>query len=41
MHSELVYNRKGSGEPVVLIHGIGHRRQAWDPIFESSPSRMT
>ncbi len=35
MHSELVYNRKGSGEPVVLIHGIGHRRQAWDPIFES------
>jgi len=34
MHSELAYTRKGSGEPVVLIHGIGHRRQAWDPIFE-------
>ena len=30
--SRLVYDRKGSGEPVVLIHGIGHRRQAWDPI---------
>lgn len=30
--SQLVYDRKGSGEPVVLIHGIGHRRQAWDPI---------
>ncbi|MEJ7634860.1 alpha/beta hydrolase [Aeromicrobium sp.] len=34
MHSELVYTRKGSGEPLVLIHGIGHRRQAWDPVFE-------
>ncbi len=33
MHSELAYSRKGSGEPVVLIHGIGHRRQAWDPVF--------
>ena len=30
--SRLVHDRKGSGEPVVLIHGIGHRRQAWDPI---------
>lgn len=29
----LAYTRAGSGEPVVLIHGIGHRRQAWDPIF--------
>lgn len=34
MHSELVHTRKGSGEPLVLIHGIGHRRQAWDPVFE-------
>ena len=24
----------GSGEPLVLIHGIGHRRQAWDPVLE-------
>ncbi|MEO6472114.1 MAG: alpha/beta hydrolase [Aeromicrobium sp.] len=31
--SRLAYERKGSGEPVVLIHGIGHRRQTWDPIF--------
>lgn len=35
MLSELVYTRKGSGEPLVLIHGIGHRRQAWDPVFET------
>ena len=34
MLSELVYTRKGSGEPLVLFHGIGHRRQAWDPVFE-------
>jgi pimeloyl-ACP methyl ester carboxylesterase len=35
MLSELVYTRKGSGEPLVLIHGIGHRRQAWDPVLEA------
>jgi pimeloyl-ACP methyl ester carboxylesterase len=28
------YRRAGSGEPLVLIHGIGHRLQAWDPIFD-------
>ncbi len=32
--SELVYTRKGQGEPLVLLHGIGHRRQAWGPIFD-------
>jgi len=30
--SRLVYDRKGTGDALVLIHGIGHRRQAWDPI---------
>ncbi|TQL69100.1 pimeloyl-ACP methyl ester carboxylesterase [Nocardioides albertanoniae] len=28
----LAYERTGSGEPLLLIHGIAHRRQAWDPI---------
>ena len=37
--SKLVYDRKGSGEPVVLIHGIGHRRQAWTPIFDQLAER--
>lgn len=32
--SRLVYDRRGAGEPLVLLHGIGHRRQAWDPIVE-------
>lgn len=34
MLCELAYTRKGRGEPLVLIHGIGHRRAAFDPIFE-------
>lgn len=37
--SKLAYDRAGSGEPVVLIHGIGHRRQAWDPIFHRLAER--
>ena len=32
--SRLVHDRTGTGETVVLIHGIGHRRQAWDPIVD-------
>jgi len=34
MLSRLVHERTGSGTPVVLIHGIGHRHEAWDPIVE-------
>ncbi|MCW2801650.1 MAG: hypothetical protein JWQ70_3122 [Aeromicrobium sp.] len=34
MTTHLAYTRKGSGEPLVLIHGIGHRRQAWDPVVD-------
>jgi pimeloyl-ACP methyl ester carboxylesterase len=26
--------RVGSGEPLVLIHGIGHRWQAWEPVLD-------
>jgi pimeloyl-ACP methyl ester carboxylesterase len=37
--SKLVYDRKGSGETVVLIHGIGHRRQAWAAIFDPRAER--
>ncbi|NUP49060.1 MAG: alpha/beta fold hydrolase [Catenulispora sp.] len=31
---ELSYARRGSGEPLLLIHGIGHRWQAWEPVFD-------
>ncbi|MER6068287.1 alpha/beta fold hydrolase [Streptomyces sp. NPDC001817] len=28
------YARVGHGEPLVLLHGIGHHRQAWDPVVD-------
>lgn len=30
----LVYERYGSGPPLVLLHGVGHRRQAWGAVLE-------
>ncbi|MDQ0954204.1 pimeloyl-ACP methyl ester carboxylesterase [Streptomyces phaeochromogenes] len=30
----LAYARVGSGEPLLLLHGIGHHRQAWDPVVD-------
>ncbi|MFG2191845.1 alpha/beta fold hydrolase [Streptomyces sp. NPDC048639] len=29
----VVYERRGSGEPLLLLHGIGHHRQGWDPVL--------
>ncbi|HWL49012.1 MAG TPA: alpha/beta hydrolase [Acidimicrobiia bacterium] len=34
MLPDLVFTRRGSGTPLVLLHGIGHRREAWDPIID-------
>ena len=34
MLPDLEYTRRGSGIPLVLLHGIGHRREAWDPIID-------
>lgn len=31
---ELVHERRGRGEPLVLVHGIGHRWQAWEPVLD-------
>src|SRR5207248_10705089 len=28
----LAYDRTGHGESLVLIHGLGHRRQGWDAV---------
>ena len=32
--SWLNYARRGAGEPLVLLHGIGHRWQAWQPVLD-------
>jgi pimeloyl-ACP methyl ester carboxylesterase len=29
------YERRGTGEPLLLIHGIGHRWQAWEPVLDT------
>ncbi|GGZ80950.1 hydrolase [Streptomyces subrutilus] len=30
----VAYERKGSGEPLLLLHGIGHHLQAWHPVTD-------
>lgn len=32
MALDIRYTRVGAGEPLLLVHGIGHRRAAWDPV---------
>ncbi|MGW0867836.1 alpha/beta fold hydrolase [Streptomyces sp. NPDC002611] len=32
-HVTLAYTRRGSGDPLLLLHGIGHHRQVWDPVI--------
>lgn len=31
---DLAYDRRGAGEPLVLLHGLSHRRQGWDPVID-------
>jgi pimeloyl-ACP methyl ester carboxylesterase len=31
---DITVERRGSGEPLVLFHGIGHRWQAWTPVLD-------
>lgn len=30
----IAFERVGAGEPLVLLHGLGHRRQAWYPVLD-------
>jgi pimeloyl-ACP methyl ester carboxylesterase len=34
VHAGVNLVRRGAGEPLVLLHGIGHRWQAWLPIMD-------
>lgn len=37
----LKYEVAGSGEPLVLVHGISHRRQAWYPVLDRLAEQRT
>ncbi|GGT94819.1 alpha/beta fold hydrolase [Streptomyces lateritius] len=30
----VTYERRGAGEPLLLLHGIGHHWQAWEPVLD-------
>jgi pimeloyl-ACP methyl ester carboxylesterase len=36
----LAYTRTGAGEPLVLLHGIGSSRRAWDPVIPALAGRF-
>jgi pimeloyl-ACP methyl ester carboxylesterase len=36
----LAYERRGEGPPLLLIHGMGHRRQMWQPIADRLDDRF-
>ncbi len=38
--SALAYTRTGSGDPLVLLHGLGSWRGAWDPVIPALAERF-
>jgi len=36
----LAYTRRGAGAPLVLLHGLGSARQAWDPVIDRLAERF-
>jgi pimeloyl-ACP methyl ester carboxylesterase len=36
---EVAFERRGNGSPLVLLHGIGHRWQAWSPVLDALSAR--
>ena len=37
--SRLAYDRAGSGEPLILLHGQGFSRRCWDPVIAGLAAR--
>ena len=35
----LVHDRRGAGDPLILVHGLGSRRQVWDPVVDRLADR--
>ena len=38
--TDLAFTRIGSGEPLVLLHGIGSSRRVWDPVVAALAERF-
>lgn len=38
---ELAFERRGTGDPLILIHGIGHHWQAWLPVLDRLAAERT
>ena len=36
----LAYTRAGAGAPLVLLHGIGSSRHAWEPVIPALAERF-
>src|SRR4051794_16928831 len=35
----LVHDRRGAGDPLLLVHGLGSRWQVWEPLFDRLATR--
>ncbi|HET6857831.1 MAG TPA: alpha/beta fold hydrolase [Streptomyces sp.] len=36
----VAYERTGAGAPLLLLHGVGHHRQAWDPVISALAAEL-
>ena len=36
----IAWERRGAGEPVVLVHGLGYARWGWDPVADALAQRF-